>query len=209
MPPLRTIRFYNAGDRIQTTIRYSNPAGHDIHVIAAYHLDAPPANFFTVPEESELEGGTIRHTFDRDIMRDWGPRGVVMIDANYEPKQDVEQDDVFPIAKDEKSAIDKGKRKWKAFVSDRVKEFLDQCAQVKSVGGVPRGADSTMQRYLKIMGMVDPSEAMLREAQKQTTAVEQLNDRLDRLERENKELREEKELELATAPGNKTKGKSA
>lgn len=198
----RRIRFYNAGDRIQCTLRYSNPAGHDIHVIAQYQMDAPEHGFFSVPEESEIEGATIRHTFDRDIMRDWGARGVILIDANYERRDDREQDDVFPIAKNDESAIEKGQRKWKAFVNERVKEFLEQCAMIKSVGGVPRGADSTMQRYLKIVGMVDPTEAMMREQQKQTSAVESLSERLDRIEKENQELRAERQepkQEAATA----------
>lgn len=208
----RQIRFFNAGDRIQATIRYSDPAGHDIHCIASFLLDAPPNGFFLVPEESELGGAMMRHTFDRDIMRDYGPRGVIMIDAKYEAKEDQEQDDVFPIAATNEKAKEKGERKWKQFVKDRVKSFLDQCEEIRSMAGVPRPATGTMLRYLKIMGLVDPSEAMMREAQKQTSLVETLTQRLDRLEAENIKLkadREERELEEATAPTGKGKGKAA
>lgn len=209
MPDTRRVKFYNAGDRIQHTMRYSNPSGHDIHVIAMYRLDAPQGGFFEVPEESEIEGAIVRHTFDRDIARDWGKRGVIRVDANYEAKDDPDQDDVFPAAKTEALAIEKGKRLWKKFVQERVNEFLEYCSNVKSVGGVPRGADSTMQRYLKIVGMVDPTEQMQREAKAQRSDIETLTERLDRLEQENKELKErqqdhnEEEPEKTAAVGRK------
>jgi hypothetical protein len=193
MIPNRKIRFYNAGDRIQTTIRYSDPGGHDIHCIANYLFDAPAGSFFDVPEETEIAGATIRLSFERDIMRDYGSRGVIMVDANYKPEGDEEQDDRFPIAQNDHEAEEKGKRKWLLFVKERVKEFMEQCEMIRSVAGVPRPATGVTLRYLKIMGMVDPSEAMLREAQKQTSLVETLTQRLDRLETRNKELEAEKQ----------------
>jgi hypothetical protein len=216
MIPNRKIRFYNAGDRIQTTIRYSDPGGHDIHCIANYLLDAPRENFFDVPEETEIAGAIIRLSFERDIMRDYGARGVIMVDANYKPEGDEEQDDRFPIAQNEQLAEEKGKRKWLLFVKERVKEFMEQCEMIRSVAGVPRPAAGVTLRYLKIMGMVDPSEAMLREAQKQTSLVETLTQRLDRLEEENRKLRAEKtepdpepETVTVAAPGPKKRGARA
>lgn len=170
----RKIKFYNAGDRIQTTLRYSIPTGHDIHVIANYTLDAPEAAFFTVPEESEVDGATIRHSFDRDIMRDYGERGVILVDANHQAKEDFDQEEVFPIANSNEAAKEKGKRKWMKFVNARVKDFLDQCDTIKSVGGVPRAATGVTLRYLRIAGVLDPSDAALREYQKQGTLVEDL-----------------------------------
>ena len=199
----RKIRFYNAGDRIQTTLRYSDPAGHDIHCIANWLLDAPREDFFDVPEETELAGATIRLSFDRDIMRDYGDRGVVMVDANYKPQPEEEGDDRFPIARTDAEAMEKGTRLWMKFVKERVTGFMEQCEMIRSVAGVPRPATGVMLRYLKIMGMVDPSEAMLRESQKQTSIVETLTQRLDRLEAENRELRGRKE------PSDKKKGKAA
>ena len=187
----RKIRFYNAGDRIQAVIRYSDPGGHDIHCIANYMLDAPAQDFFQVPEEAEIAGANVRFSFERDIMRDYGGRGVIMVDANYKPQEEMEADDVFPIAQSDRAAIEKGMRKWMGFVKDRVKEFMDQCEMVRSVAGVPRPATGVMLRYLKLLGMVDPSEAMLRESQKQTKLVETLTERLDRLEADNRKLREE------------------
>jgi hypothetical protein len=193
----RKIRFFNAGDRIQTTLRYSDPGGHDIHCIANWMLDAPQEGFFEVPEEAEIAGAIVRFSFDRDIMRDFGARGVVMIDANYTPQPEQEQDDIFPIAVTEALAREKGARKWKNYVKDRVKEFMDQCEMIRSVAGVPRPATGVMLRYLKIMGMVDPSEAMLRESLKQTSLIETLTERLDRLEAENRGL---KAQNAATTP---------
>jgi hypothetical protein len=191
MIPNRKIRFFNAGDRIQTTIRYSDPGGHDMHCIANYSLDAPRESFFEVPQETEMQGATIRLSFERDIMRDYGARGVIMVDANYQVEGEEEQDDRIPIAQTDQAAEEKGKRKWAFFVKERVKEFMEQCEMIRSVAGVPRPATGVTLRYLKIVGMVDPSEVMLREAQKQTSLVETLTQRLDRLEAENRELRGE------------------
>lgn len=205
----RKIRFYNAGDRIQSRLLYSDPGGHDNACIAYHMLDAPAGGFFDVPEEANLSGAVIRLTFDRDIMRDYGPRGVIMIDANYTPQPDEEQDDKLPIAATADEAVAKAERMWQGYVKDRVKDFMEQCESIRSVGGVPRPADRVVLRYLKIMGMVDPSEAMLRESQKQTSVVETLTDRLDRLEAENKRLRAEKEPEETAADGPKRKGKTA
>jgi hypothetical protein len=195
----RRIRFYNAGDRIQDTIRYTNPAGHDTHVISMFRLDAPEAGFFDVPEESELEGAVIRHSFDRDILRDYGARGVIMIDANYKHKGTEEQDDVFPVARDDKSAIEKGKRKWTAYYLKRVEEHLNQCDQMRAAGGVPVKASGAMVRYLKLAGILDPAERAYEEQKRQTATLETLNDRLDRLERENKELRQGQQKPAAAA----------
>ncbi len=207
MRPNRRVKFYNPGLRIQHTYRYTDPGGHDIHCISIYEMDAPEAGFFDVPEESELGGAVIRHTFDRDIVRDWSGRGVIMIDANYDPKEDRDQDDVYPIAKTEREAIDKGKRKWMQFVQTRVEEHLAQCDQARASGGVPAKASGAMVRYLKIVGILDPAERAYEEQKRQTATLETLTERLDRLEKENRELREEKEMEEATAPGPKAKGK--
>ena len=186
----RVIRFYNAGDRIQDTLRYSNPTGHDIHVIAMFKLDAPEAAFFDVPEETELEGAVLRHSFDRDIARDYGSRGVIKIDANYKYKGSEEQDDIFPVAKDEKTAIEKGKRLWKVYYLKRVEEHLNQCDQMRAAGGVPVKASGAMVRYLKLAGILDPAERAYEEQKRQTATLETLTERLDRLERENRELRQ-------------------
>jgi len=185
----RRVRFYNPGLRIQHTYRYTDPGGHDIHCLSLYEMDAPEAGFFDVPEESELSGAIIRHTFDRDIIRDWAGRGVVMIDANYEPNESQDQDDAYPMAKDDKAAIAKGKRKWLQFVHTRVEEHLAQCDQARASGGVPAKASGAMVRYLKIEGIVDPAERAYEEQKRQTATLESLTERLDRLERENKELK--------------------
>lgn len=203
----RRIKFYNAGDRIQCTLRYSDPGGHDIHCIANYILDAPQEAFFTVPEETQIGEAIIRLSFDRDIMRDYGGRGVVMIDANYETPEDQDQDDVMPIAASEPQAIDKGRRKWKAYYSKRVEEHLAQCDQMRAAGGVPVKASGAMVRYLRLAGVLDPAERAYEEQKRQTQTLETLNERLDRLEKENKELRAVNEPEPAGA--GKGKGKHA
>jgi hypothetical protein len=204
--PNRRIRFYNAGDRILRTLRYTDPTGHDIHCIANYVLDAPAGDFFSIAEETTFGSAIVRLSFDKDIVRDYGARGVVQVDANYEPvpvyetyyeksdihnerplqrqtdKVDHEADDINPYARNDQEAIAKGRRMWKAFVQARVKEFLEQCEMIRAAAGVPRPASGVMLRYLAIAGVTDPSQAMLLEAKKQTEAIETLNERLERLE---------------------------
>ena len=200
----REVKFYNAGDRIQSTLRYTDPSGHDIHTIAYWRLDAPEAGFFTVPEETTLSDARIRCNFDRDIVRDYGDRGVIMVDARHVAKEDQDQEDVFPIAATEKLAIEKGKRKWKAYYLKRVEEHLQTCDQMRAAGGVPIKASGAMVRYLKLAGVLDPAERAYEEQKRQTQTLETLNERLDRLERENLHLRATRE-ETEIVGGDKKK----
>lgn len=235
----RRVQFFNAGDRIQATMYFSDPGGHDIHCICYFALDAPMEGFFTVPEESRVGDAIIRSTFDRDIMRDYGNRGVIRVDANYKPpmvqetyydrddrdqefprSRDTDQinheaDDLNPIAATEKLAQEKGARIWKAWCQKRVTEFMEQCENIRLVGGVPRPASGAVLRYLKVCGMVDPSAAMLREAQKQATVTEELQgqvkdlqDKLNRLlDGQSDQKEPAKELEMAGAGKGAGKGK--
>ena len=200
----RRFKLYNAGDRIQTTFCYSNPNGHDDHCICRFALDAGAQAVFTLPEMIDLGGVIVHVHFADDVMRDFGQRGVIMIDANYEaPKKrheetgeptgevDAEADDNVPIAATLELAKAKGERKWREHIDKSVRAYLDQCEQIRSAGGVPVAASGAVKRFLKLAGIVDPADAMLIEARKQVNATEalqqtikELTERLARVERQ-------------------------
>ena len=191
----RKFKMFNAGDRITETLLFSNPDGHDIHVICRYGFDAPANNFVFVPEMIKVLNAEVHVQFVDDILKNFADRGVVLIDPTHEPplvhedvydektgetkrvatKQiDQEADDAIPLARSDDEARAKSTRKWLKFCDTKVREHLEQCQQIRASGGVPLAASGFVKRALKIQKITDPAEAMIVEAQKQTSALESL-----------------------------------
>lgn len=211
----RRSKLYNAGDRIQNTLFFSNPEGHDVHCICRYGLDAPAGKVFTIPEMILLGSAVLHVQFVDDILRDYGARGVILIDANYEPplKRDDETgeplkpaqiDEVadadIPIACNEIEAQVKGKKRWAEYIDKAVRSYLDQCEQIRSAGGVPIAASGWMKRALQLAGIIDPAEAMMVESKKQTSLVEELQASLKQ-EREARDAQQKQIDELIRRMG--------
>lgn len=189
----RKVRFYNGGDRIQQTLRFSNPDGYDPHVLSFYMLDAPAQGAFEVPEIMHVGLADVPVNFAADISRDFGDRGVILIDASYEPPRqtreiatengteyvvdeqsqiDTEADDKIPVAATLEAAKKKGVTMWRAYIETKVRAHMEQCEQIRAAGGVPIAASGQMKRWLKLAGYSDPAEAMLLESKRQTSALE-------------------------------------
>jgi hypothetical protein len=205
----RKYKFYNAGDRIQNPLLYSNPDSHDIHVLCRFNLDAPAEGVFFVPEVIQVGMAEVHVNFAADITRDYGSRGVILIDANYEPPRkqrevttengteyvidedspiDEEADAIMPVARNVDEAKKKGKALWGQFIQLIVTRHMEQCEQIRAAGGVPIAATGVIKRALKLAGYTDPAEHMLLESRKQTQALEQIRDQAKK-EGEDKDAR--------------------
>lgn len=214
----RKFKLFNAGDRLTETLLFSNPDGHDIHVICRYSFDAPANGFVLVPEMVQVGNAQVHVQFVDDILKSFADRGVVLIDPTHEPplvheeiydektgetvrratKQiDTEADDAIPLARSDDEARAKGRRKWVHFCDTKVREHLEQCQQIRASGGVPLAASGFVKRALKLQGIIDPAEAMIVEAQKQTSAIEKLTSTVEGTKKENDELREQVKMLLA------------
>lgn len=183
----RKFQLYNAGDRIQQSLLFSNPSGHDIHCICRYPLDAPAGKVFSVPEMIDLGGAIVHVHFVDDLLRDFGSRGMILIDANYVPpakrdeetgaptkEVDLEADAAICVARNEEEAKIKGQALWREFIDKNVRAYLDQCEHIRASGGVPIAASGWIKRALNLAGIVDPAEAMLVESKRQTSAMDRL-----------------------------------
>jgi hypothetical protein len=198
----RKFKFYNAGDRIQQTLRFSNPNGHDIHCICHFHLDAPAGRVFTVPEMIDVQGAEVHVHFVDDIVRDFGSRGVILIDSAFEPplryneegqqtkEIDEEQWAKMPVARSEEEAKAKGQLIWREYIDVAVRAYLDQCEHIRAAGGMPIAASGWVKHALKLAGIVDPAEAMLIEARRQTTAMDRMTDTIEKQQRQIDQLLE-------------------
>lgn len=214
----RKFKVFNAGDRITETCLFSNPDGHDIHVLCRYSFDAPAGGFALIPEMIKVGNAEVHVQFVDDILKNFADRGVVLIDPTHEPplvhedvynektgetnrvatKQiDQEADDAIPLARSDDEARAKGKRKWIKFCDTKVREHLEQCQMIRSSGGVPLAASGFVKRALRLQGIIDPAEAMIVEAQKQTSAIEKLTSTVENTQSENKDLKKQIEMLLA------------
>lgn len=202
----RRFKLFNAGDRIQQTLRYSNPNGHDTHCICLYSLDAPAGKLFTVPEMIDVQGAVVHVHFVDDIIRDFGTRGVILIDAAFDPplryaedgqptdEIDAEAWAAIPVARTEEEAKTKGQAAWKVYIDVVVRAYLDQCEQIRAAGGVPIAASGWTKRALLLAGMVDPAEAMLIESKRQTSAIDKLQETIAAQAEQNKA--QQKQIDL-------------
>lgn len=154
---------YNGGDSISEVLPYSLPDGHDIHCTARWTMTAPAQEFFQVPKVLVIGQARISVPFIETILRSdrFGGRGVILVNANWEPPQDKEMAEKIPVAKSKSEAIEKAARHWDAYVSKIAQQWIDETNQVRSNGGVPRQASGFVARALKIRGIADPAAAVL------------------------------------------------
>lgn len=158
--------FYNGGDRISESLAYSLPDGHDIHCTARWAMEAPEKEFFQVPKILVISGARVSVPFVETILRTdrYGGRGVVLIDANWEPDGDAEAAEKMPVAKTREAAIAKAGRHWDGYVTKVAQQWIDECNECRSRGGVPRAASGFVLRALKLRNIVDPASAVLVQA---------------------------------------------
>lgn len=177
--------FYNGGDRISEVLPYSLPNGHDIHCIARWTMEAPEREFFQVPKVFKIEGANISVSFAQTILRTdrYGGKGVVLVNGNWEAPADPEQAEKMPIALSREKAIEKAKRHWDGYVSSVAQQWIDECNQVRTNGGVPRAASGFVVRALKLRGIVDPASSVLMaatESKSNKSEIDLLKEQLDK-----------------------------
>lgn len=171
-------KMYNAGDRINETLNFSLPDGHDIHVVGKWHMDAPERSFFDVPTEMQVGFATIRVEFVRDILLKFGDRGLILVDKNREPGTILETE---PVASNEDEAKRKGEANWKGYLRKVAQIYLDEGAQIRAAGGMPRAPHGFTKRALKLLNIADPTEEVFIKAGQQQTEVDALRQQLAEL----------------------------
>lgn len=163
--------FYNGGDRISEALQYSLPDGHDIHCTARWPMEAPERDFFQVPKVLVIGGARVSIPFVETILRSdrYGSRGVILIDANWEPPADPDEAEKMPVATSKEFAVEKAKRHWDGYVKKVAQQWIDECNEARSRGGVPRAASGFVVRALKLCGLTDPATQVMVQAQESKT----------------------------------------
>jgi hypothetical protein len=186
-PTIKTdkgVRFYNPGDRLSEPIPYSIE-GADIHTIARYTIDASEGQFFYVPTQIRflVDNSRIGVDFPTTVCQKFKDRGVVMIDEEWEPSGDEEEDDKVPIARDDEEAKEKGDRIWRKYLFTIVRRWQSQCSEIRVKGGIPDEASGFTKRALKLLGMRDPALSAQDAIQKEqsTSAPAQSTEATDEL----------------------------
>lgn len=169
---------YNGGDRISEVLPYSLPDGHDIHCTARWAMEAPEKEFFQVPKVIVIGGARISVPFIETILRTdrYGGRGVVLVNANWEPGEDPEAAEKMPVAQTREAAIAKAGRHWDAYVKKVAQQWIDECNEARSRGGVPRAASGFVVRALKLCGLIDPATTVLLAATESKTNKSELDE---------------------------------
>jgi hypothetical protein len=173
-------RLYNAGERISEILHYSLPDGHDIHCTARFLLEAPEKQFFEIPTAIIIGDARISVQFLETILRPdrYGERGVILVDANWKPPADTEEAERLPVARNDKEAVEKATRHWDGYVKKVAQQWIDQCQQVRSAGGVPTAASGFVIRALRKCGIVDPAQAVVITAGENKSELETLRKQL-------------------------------
>lgn len=175
-------RLYNGGDRISEQLLYSLPddVSHDKHCVARYAMEAPANEFFNLPKMFVIQGSRIYVPFTETVLRSdrYGERGVILVNPDYELPKDPETADKIPIANTDKDAIKKAERHWYVYVSKVAQQWLDECNEVRSRGGVPRAASGFVLRALKLRGIEDPGTQVLTQAINNKTEMEEMKERM-------------------------------
>jgi hypothetical protein len=173
--------FYNGGDRISEALQYSLPEGHDIHCTARWPMEAPERDFFNVPKILVIGGARVSIPFVETILRTdrFGGRGVILVDANWEPPADKAEAEKMPVATTRELAIEKGNRHWDAYVKKVAQQWIDECNEARSRGGVPRGASGFVARALKLCGLADPATAVIAQAQESKSNKSEIDELKD------------------------------
>lgn len=162
------VRFYNAGDRIDETWRFSQPEGGDPHFLGYWPFTASKEAWFDVPTEMELQNTTISVQFVKDIKQKFGPRGVVMLDPRWDPTKEDPDGELwkYPLAPTEELVIKRAKDLWQMFLRKVVEAHLADCQSALAAGGSPRSGRGFTARALKLLNVGDPGEQYFMNLQK-------------------------------------------
>lgn len=192
--------FYNAGLRHQELMRFSisssslgfNADGNDSHSVGFWSLDAPKQDFFTVPAEIASGNEVLRVNFADDIKRKFGKMGMVLIDSNWDPKEEDPDKEAseYPIAPTKLLAVERGDEIWKLHLRRIVEGHLADCQNAMAAGGAPRAASGFTKKAFSLLGIADPGEqyfAGLKEAGK-TAAGGQVNEVLLQMQAQNQAM---------------------
>lgn len=166
-------RLYNGGDRILETMIYTKPDGRDIHANGHFLVDAPAESFFEVPTELEDGVATVHVRFAQDLLRRHGHRGVILIDKNLDVDGIADSE---PVAATEEQAKRKGRERWLEHCRNVVRKFEEEVAQARAQGGAPRRPSGFTKRALELLGIKDPTEALLLEAASSKSELAELKD---------------------------------
>jgi hypothetical protein len=204
--------FYNAGDRIRESMRFSisessvgfnseeKPGG----CLGYWTLDAGKEDFFLVPAEIQSGMEVLRVNFADDIKRKLGKRGVVLVDPKWKPENEDPEKEVseYPIAPDKNAAVARAEEIWKLHLRRVVESHLADCQNSMAAGGAPRAAAGFTKKAFKLLGVADPGEQYfhgLKEAGK-AAGNNQGNDVLLALQQQNQAMMA---IILAVATGQK------
>ena len=161
-------RFYNAGDKIDETFRFSDPEGGDIHFLGFWPFKIGREEWIDVPTEMDFRNGTISVQFVRDIKQKFGLRGVVMLDTRWDPaKEDPEAELIkYPFAPSEGLVVQRAKDLWTLYLRKVAEGHLSDCQAAMAAGGAPRAATGFTRRALKLLNIQDPGEQYFLNLQK-------------------------------------------
>jgi hypothetical protein len=160
--------FYNAGHRIQESMRFSissssagfNADGNDTQSIGYWTLDARKEDFFFVPSEIASGNEILRVNFAQDIKRRFGKQGVVLIDPKHNPEKEDPEEVVskYPVAPDREAAVARGEAIWLLHLRKIVEGHLADCQNAMAAGGAPRATAGFTKKAFKLLGIADPGE---------------------------------------------------
>lgn len=171
--PNKGVRFYNPGDHFSEPMNYSMTTGmSDIHAIARWTVDAPQKSFFQVPTELRFSDNTRQSIdFPSTVVTRFKSRGVIMIDEEWEPGEDDDENDRMPFARTDSDAVVKGDRLWIEYLQTVVTQHIDQCNRAKAQGGMPLAASGFARRAFKLLNMVDPAQHAFEQLQKKPDEI--------------------------------------
>lgn len=151
------VRMYNAGLEILEAFHYSVPATADMaddpHCVARHTVRMPEESWFEVPTEMPTGYGAVRVSFHEDILKRFGHRQVILLDASRDAESIPEEE---PVAATEKQAIGKGKRRWQQYLRDIAEAHLSECDKVRAAGNSPLPARGFTKHALRMLGIADP-----------------------------------------------------
>jgi hypothetical protein len=158
--PNKGVEFYNPGDRMSEPIPYSVDGAY-IHTIARFVLDADERSYFNVPTEIKFLATNERISVDfpTTVCQKFKDRGIIMVDEDWTPSGDEEEDDKIPIARTREEAKEKGDRIWSQYLWTIIRRWQNLCNEIRAKGGIPEEAQGFTKRALKLLNMRDPAHA--------------------------------------------------
>lgn len=183
---MHKIRFYNAGDMIQDRFAFTLPDGPDIHASGFAEVKLNPKSFSEIETEYRVGPAVVRLQLDQDVLRRYGKRGVVLVDANLDPKKIGEDE---PLALSDSDAEERGARLWLLYLREIVMRHEEENALVRSQGGARRSPGGFTRRAYKLLGLKVPGDEVLQAAAAAAGGAQPSNAKVEALEREMQELR--------------------